>query len=235
MPSTLARTTLLSLCALLAACTGQSADRDTKPQANAAGGPPTAGGSSEPCSGAALVPTRVRKLTDAQYARVIGDLLPQVKLPNVATPGSELSLIKDSSELVVRGPLAAQYWDGAFAIAKQAAAEVAPLTGCTPTPIDAVAQRSCARAFVDAFGEKVFRRPLSEEDAQPLLAVYDVGAETSFAKGIELVVAALLQSADFLYRSELGGAGEAGTEVTLTPYEVASLLSFMFLGSAPDA
>jgi hypothetical protein len=50
-------------------------------------------------TGAALVPARVRKLTDAQYAPVIGNLLPQVKLPNVATPGSELSLIKDSSML----------------------------------------------------------------------------------------------------------------------------------------
>jgi len=234
MSSSLAPTTLLPLCALLAACTG-IAESGTKPQGGPADEQPP--GSSEPsgqCTGAALVPARVRKLTDAQYARVIGDLLPQVTLPNVATPGSELSLIKDSSEFVVRGPLAAQYWDGAFAIAKQAAADPARLTGCTPTPTDAAAQRSCARTFVDAFGKKVFRRPLSEEDAAPLLAVYDVGAETSFAKGIELVVASLLQSADFLYRSELGAADEAGPEVTLTAYEVASLLSFMFLGSAPD-
>ncbi len=236
MSSSLARTTL-PLCALLAACTGEIGDSGTKPQTSVAGGPATAGESSEsgePCTGAALVPARVRKLTDAQYARVVGDLLPQVRLPNIATPGSELSLIKDSSELVVRGPLAAQYWDGAFAIAKQAAADPASLTGCTPALLDAAAQRGCARAFVDAFGQRVFRRPLSEQDAQPLLAVYDVGAETSFAKGIELVVASLLQSADFLYRSELGAAGEVGTEVTLTPYEVASLLSFMLVGSAPD-
>ena len=73
------------------------------------------------------------------------------------------------------------------------------------------------------------------DDTTPLLKVYDDGALTSFSKGIELVVAATLQSADFLYRTELGAPGQAGPEITLTPYEVASVLSFIFLGSAPDA
>ncbi len=237
MASSLSRITLVPLCALLAACTGEIADSTTNAPTNVAGGPgaePPAV-SSEPCSGAALVPTRVRKLTDAQYEQASSQLLPQVTAAKVATPGAELALIKDSREFVVRGPLAAQYWDGAFAIAKQAATDVAQLTGCTPAPLDAASERDCARRFIDAFGQKAFRRPLFEADATPLLQVYDVGAETSFAKGIELVVASLLQSADFLYRTELGAADQAGPEVTLTPYEVASLLSFMFLGSPPDA
>jgi hypothetical protein len=49
------------------------------------------------------------------------------------------------------------------------------------------------------------------------------------------MLAALLQSADFLYRTELGEPAQTSSEVALAPYEVASFLSFLFLGAAPDA
>ena len=49
---------------------------------------------------------------------------------------------------------------------------------------------------------------MQSDDTMPLLQVYDAGAVTSFSKGIELVVAATLQSADFLYRTELGAPAD---------------------------
>jgi hypothetical protein len=55
---------------------------------------------------------------------------------------------------------------------------------------------------------------------------------TDFAGGIQLVIEAMLQAPSFVYRSELG-AGNAAT-VSLTPYEVAAQLSFLFLNSVPD-
>ena len=54
---------------------------------------------------------------------------------------------------------------------------------------------------------------------------------------MQLVLETLLQSPQFLYREELGApdavAGSDG-RVTLTPYEIASELSFLITGSMPD-
>ncbi|HXU83208.1 MAG TPA: DUF1592 domain-containing protein, partial [Polyangia bacterium] len=52
--------------------------------------------------------------------------------------------------------------------------------------------------------------------------------------GIAAVLAAMLQSPHFLYRPELGGKLSGG-QVTLTPWEVASRLSYFLWGSMPDA
>src|SRR5262245_30543080 len=73
-------------------------------------GPGAPGPAGASCSGAGLVPQRVRKITDEQYVRLVGALLPGVAPNRVATPGTESALIKDADEFVVRGPLASQYW-----------------------------------------------------------------------------------------------------------------------------
>jgi hypothetical protein len=230
----------LTACALLTGCVGDIGDNTSSDsqEPGASTGPAGMGdpnlGTSDICSGPTLVPSRVRKITDEQYLNLVSDLLPGVMPGMVATPGTELALIKDADEFVVRGPLAAQYWDSALAMAKQAVTKLDQLVPCSPLPTDATAQRACAQKFIDAFGQKAFRRPMLPEDSTPLLAVYDSGATTSFSKGIELVVASIMQSADFLYRTELGAPDQTGPEITLTPYEVASVLSFIFLGGAPD-
>jgi hypothetical protein len=231
------RTLLTCGCLLLSACT---AVVDSQPMPGAAGSAGSAGSSAsdpaatEACNTASLIPARVRKITDRQYGRLVQELLPAVSVSPIATPGTELALIQDEAKFVVRGPLAAQYWDGAFALAKQALA-LPGLVPCSSVPVEVAARRACAAQLIETLGPRVFRRPLTAADSEPLLAVYDTGAETSFEKGVELVMAALLQSADFLYRTELGDAAQAGPELMLTPYEVASLLSFLFLGGAPDA
>ena len=79
---------------------------------------------------------------------------------NVATPGTELALIKDADEFVVRGPLASQYWDGALAAAKQAVTNLGKLVPCSPLPTDPASQRTCAQKFIESFGQKAFRRPM---------------------------------------------------------------------------
>lgn len=83
---------------------------------------------------------------------------------------------------------------------------------------------TCARAFVERFGRRLFRRPLSTTEA----ASYGDLAATDLATGIQ----ALLVSPSFLYRSELGVA--QGDRFRLTGYEVATALAYTFTGSTPD-
>jgi hypothetical protein len=66
--------------------------------------------------------------------------------------------------------------------------------------------------------------------------VFRTGAEgATYLDGIELVVRAVLQSAGFLYLTELGdGTVSADGEVALTPFELASSLSYMVTAGPPD-
>ncbi|MDP9035436.1 MAG: DUF1592 domain-containing protein, partial [Myxococcota bacterium] len=67
-----------------------------------------------------------------------------------------------------------------------------------------------------------------------LIAVYHAGADgLTFADGFEATVQAVLQSPGFLYLTEVGdGSGPALP--TLTPYETASAISYLFTGGPPD-
>src|SRR6187401_2633742 len=131
----LERIGLTGLCVLLAACTGVVDGPPGMPPPGSIEGPGSAPITSPPCSDASLLPTRVRKITDVQYSQLISELLPHATIPTVATPGTELALIKDDSKFVVRGPLAAQYFDGAFALAAQFLTQTG-LVPCSPVPGD---------------------------------------------------------------------------------------------------
>ncbi len=73
-------------------------------------------------------------------------------------------------------------------------------------------------------------------DVDRLLALYDVGAMTSYAHGIELVLRAVLQAPQFLYRVELGTPEQVSpTAIKLSGYEIASRLSYAVWNTAPDA
>ncbi|MCA9720716.1 MAG: DUF1595 domain-containing protein, partial [Myxococcales bacterium] len=105
-----------------------------------------------------------------------------------------------------------------------------------PTPLQrrgcpaATPDDPCVRAFLADFGRRAFRRPLTEEELSRYLFVvanvaqiYDGDA----VKGVELAVAGLLQSPNFLYRVELGAPLEDHPGVRkYSDYEMASRLSY---------
>jgi hypothetical protein len=111
--------------------------------------------------------------------------------------------------------------------AKSRAMELAP---CSDSP----AGEACAQSFVTSFGERAYRRALTTEEVDGLVAVYRAGAEgATYADGIGLVVEALLQSAGFLYETEIGD-GTAFDPIILAPHELASSLSYLITGQPPD-
>jgi hypothetical protein len=94
----------------------------------------------------------------------------------------------------------------------------------------------CARSFITTFGARVYRRPLVEAEVEALLALYEVGAEgASHVDGIAHVTRGLLQSAGFLYLTELGDAARSSrATVSLTPHELAASLSYFLTSAPPD-
>src|SRR6185369_11295792 len=97
------------------------------------------------------------------------------------------------------------------------------------------------QTFVTALGAKAFRRPLDTTEVTNFMTVYDQGVMTDYATGISLMVQGLIISPSFVYRTELGpttlAADSSGKypDTTLNPYELASQLGFLFLGSLPDS
>ena len=176
-------------------------------------------------------PARLWVLTDTQHANAIHDLLgDEVVLPEVRTPGVATSqFVHEAGLHRVSAPLLTQYQDAAEAAAAQAVARIEVIVPC-----DAGESVSCAEAFVDDFAPRAFRRPLESDERAALRAIYELGAEEGFAAGIGLVIEAVLQAPDFLYRTELGPASATGAHVELTPFELASALSFLLLDSIPD-
>ena len=123
--------------------------------------------------------------------------------------------------------------DAADALATEAQTNgtLARLAPCSDTADPA----SCATTFITSFGAKMYRRPLVDEEVNALRTLYSVGADgATYLDGIAHVTRGLLQSAGFLYLTELGDGSNADGPVKLTSYELASTLSYLLTSAPPD-
>jgi hypothetical protein len=97
-------------------------------------------------------------------------------------------------------------------------------------------EEPCARRVLGALARRAYRRPVGDDDIEPLLAIYREGRQArDFDTGIERAVEALLSMPDFLLRIEREPANvPAGQAYRLTDLELASRLSFFLWRSLPD-
>ncbi len=136
-------------------------------------------------------------------------------------PGDALVLGFDNS--AYRGNVSLLEADAYMRSAEDLAAQVdlAAILPCTPTGAD---DEACARTFVETFGRRAWRRPLDPVEADALVALWHVGADSeTFASGAELVLQAMFQSPEFLYRARAGHG-----------YDRAADLAYFVWGSTPD-
>ena len=236
--------------ALLAAvgCTGAVGAGGPSGAAASSSGPTGAGGAqtgitgaggmtSDACSTtASLAPARVWRLTDAQYVNAVAQLF-GVRVPSEVTEADaaspDFTNFSEAPELTVQANTAEAYQLAAHNAATTAvAANLNVFLPCgTTAPTDA-----CVTGFIHNRVGRAFGRPLVDGEVSDLLAIYHTGLMQSVADGVRLVIEATLQSASFLYRTELGPAVAGGptAKVTLTPFEVAAAMSFALLDSVPD-
>jgi hypothetical protein len=116
-----------------------------------------------------------------------------------------------------------------------AAEEVAHMVSGDPAVLSKLYAGADGAGFIASVGRRLFRRPLTAPEVARLQPLFDMGATSSgdtssFALGAEMVLAAMLQSPHFLYRTELGAAGTA-----LSGYELAAKLSLWLRDTSPDA
>jgi hypothetical protein len=99
----------------------------------------------------------------------------------------------------------------------------------TPTPAQ-------VQTFVTSKVARLWRRPVTNDEVTALVNVYNAGLPDGASRAFQLLVQAALQMPSFLYRTELGelDAATGPGPFTLTPFELASALSFFFTESSPD-
>jgi hypothetical protein len=106
---------------------------------------------------------------------------------------------------------------------------------CTPEVPER--EPECARRIAANLAERAFRRAVTDEDVDALMPYFATGRADggSFDKGIEHLVAAVLASPDFLYRT-IGPAEPANghDEYPLTGPELATRLSYFLWSQGPD-
>jgi hypothetical protein len=216
---------------LLASCAGDISDRGQAPGSGGGAGN-GAGGNGGSGSSSPLIGARIRRLTNAEYDASVAALLQTAARPGQAFTGDT----RQSGFTVNAGQrvdtlLGDQLETAAQALAAEAVANRLPqLAPCSSSsPGDA-----CAREFIEAFATRAFRRPATAEEKTGLFTVFQAGADgAAFKDGIELVITAVLQSASFLYISELGGPPSGG-KTQLDSHETASVLSYLLTGGPPD-
>jgi hypothetical protein len=175
-------------------------------------------------------------MTRFEYNNTARDLLAVDLAPADRFPPDEVAggFSNNASVLTVSPLLAEKYMEAAEALAAEGVKKLPQLLPCDPAQLG---EQACARQFVERFGRRAYRRSLAPTEVDRLMRAYTLGrTEGPFATGIELVMRAMLQSPNFLYRFEVGMAARPGEKlVRLTQHELAARLSYFLWSSMPDA
>jgi mono/diheme cytochrome c family protein len=104
------------------------------------------------------------------------------------------------------------------------------------TPKTRAEETPCARRIISNVAMYGFRRPVTAADVDVLMDFYEFGRqEKDFDQGIEMALARVLASPQFIYRIEEQVVGSRpGQAYRITDIDLASRLSFFLWSSSPD-
>ncbi|HEX3770324.1 MAG TPA: DUF1592 domain-containing protein [Polyangiaceae bacterium] len=180
-------------------------------------------------------PTPLRRLTQPEYNNTIRDLLGDASSPaNSFPPDQRQGDFSNTAVALTVSPLLAQsYQSAAEQLATTAVGHLSQVVACDTTT---TGEDACATQFIQTFGKRAFRRPLTSDEQSAFMALYETNRSgADYNNGIQSIIEAMLQSGPFLYRPEYGDTSAAqGAALPLTSYEMASRLSYFLWGSMPD-
>jgi hypothetical protein len=192
--------------------------------------PPSTISGAQKCVANKPGPRMLRRLTTEQLDNSVQALFKNASAPksDVFNDPQVLGFTGDAAALLVRDLGSQQLMSYAEQVARWAvttvAAQIAPCNQMTP---------ACRTQFIKEFGLRAFRQPLTDVQVARYEKLFATGA--TFEQGLELTITAILQSPYFLYRRELGAPDpQKPGLVRLTPYEVATNISYLLTRSTPD-
>jgi uncharacterized protein DUF1592/uncharacterized protein DUF1588/uncharacterized protein DUF1595/uncharacterized protein DUF1587/uncharacterized protein DUF1585 len=173
----------------------------------------------------------LRRLTHSQYNNTVRDLVGDYSRPADRFPPEDfVNGFKNQLRTQGMPPLLEEAYSAAaekLALNAFRAGDVNGLLPCKPTSASDV---KCRDQFVQGFGLRAFRRPLSDVEVRRYAALFSGQAAKTgqFLEGARVVVEAMLQSPKFLFHVE----GRSGAR--FRDYEVASRLAYFLWDTMPD-
>lgn len=220
---------------------GTTGSAPTTPGGETPVAPPTAPPSTSCAAADAKFPFRVlTRLNRAEYDNTARDLLgdeSHTVLSLLPADAGEGAFDNNAAALSISPALVETYVALADDLATRAMTAGSPgralVLVCDPNnDADGV----CIDEVITTLGTRAFRRPVTAEEATSLRAIYDEARslELSVDDALTAVVKAVLLSPHFLFRPEIDSAPNATGQRAVTPYELASRLSYYLWSSMPD-
>lgn len=182
---------------------------------------------------AALLPARIRRLSNTEFANTAAALLGEpVELGDRLPPDVRQEGYTQNAAQPLTSSLGTRIASLSFELAEGAVdRRFEALFPCGEH------EPLCIDATLTAFAERAWRRAVSADERKSLRALYHQGHQSGGARGgVTWVLTALLQSPSLWYLSENGkGDATSGTLVRLRGEELASSLAYTVSGSPPDA
>ncbi len=201
---------------------GDGAAADSGAGAGDGGAPSLSAGASE-----------LRRLTAAEYAATVSDVLGTTTAPNLAAFTHEVDGFDNNAAANgVDDQLYLRYLQTAEALADEVfASEALRPRFVTCALVD---DTQCVGQIISQAGLHLFRRPLLEDEVAGYQKAYARARvrNESHEGALKEVLIALLASAQFLYRMEFVPTAD-GTQ-PISPYDLATRLSYLLWSSAPD-
>jgi hypothetical protein len=187
----------------------------------------------------------VDRLNNFEYDNTVRDLLGVDGMAQATFQADEECEFDNCADAFTMSDARYQaYFDNADRIGEEVFADTSP-TGlrqtyvyglisppCTPLPADT----TCSLKVIAAFGAKAWRRPLTAAEIQGLqaLATNAIALGETADGSIKQVVKTMLASPQFLYRIEDDPDPTSPAPHAISPYEMASRLSYLGWSSMPD-
>ena len=185
--------------------------------------------------------SRVARLSRLQWSNAVRDLLKLTDISDIDGTVSGDALIgfdDEADALYVTEQLRSQLFDAAEKLADKVTGDATALARLVPAnaPTDTAGK---GKAFITAFGQRAFRRPLTDAEVTAHVGLFNQGTTLypgvdAFKAGASVVIQAMLQSPFFLYRTELGTAAPGAAKVPLNDWEVAAKLALAITNTMPD-
>ncbi len=188
----------------------------------------------------------LRHLSQLEYLNTVRDLLNDTSQTTADVPAESPIGPFDTFPFplpnVVGSTEANAYSSAATVLATNAVAKISNVLTCTPTAGNTASESACLTTFLNTFGLKAYRRPLTATEVSAFQALYQTGRTTlalDFNGAIGLLVEEMLQSPAFLYHWEEGPSKTVYDTmnpkvIQLDPYAVASRLSYFVTSTMPD-
>ena len=185
------------------------------------------------CNSSALGSPSMRLLTRTELQNSLSDVFPSVKSQWTASlPSNTISGLgfDNDQSATVGSQLASSILDTATSVATAVTGNaLSSLLPCSSSSAD----HACAETFLNQYGQKLFRRPVTSSEHDKYLAFFDASkTKSDFKTALKYMLIAMIQSPNTLYRSEIGTDMGNGTR-KLSPYEQITELAYNYTGTTP--